>query len=172
MSMTLTQIKEFADGLVQLELDEAKVRNWINEVLEENVLDIDKFVNLAYTGSVAQTWYALPAACVAVKEVYDSDGLTPYNNYNTDTGYIRFGDNGDYAVRYYSMADPVTTGTSTPDCHALLHKALCYYVAYRAENEDEANDSDGQYFLQEYQVKWANANSLLHRKGRRFIRLA
>jgi hypothetical protein len=166
--LTLTQIKEFAEGLVQLELDLAKVRDWINEVLEENVLDIKNFTTYTFTGCTAGTWYTLPVACVRVKEVTDIYGSL-YYDWQADLGLIKFLHSGTYSVTYYDMATEVTTGGSSPDCHVLFHKPLCYYVAYRAENEDEANDSDGQYFLGEYQAKWSNAKKLLQKRRRRAV---
>ncbi|MFA5384000.1 MAG: hypothetical protein WC364_04950 [Eubacteriales bacterium] len=114
--------------------------NWINEWQEESVDLIKNFATQALNGCVANTWYSLPADCAKIYEVRDSsDNIIKVSDYIADLGQISFSYDGTYEIMYYQIPTAVTLGSSTPDCHALFHKVIAYWLAYKKTSLDAQN---------------------------------
>jgi hypothetical protein len=160
--MTAGDIIAFAaDRLVKKSIDPNDGIGWLNDALTDLGIDAFRFNEQAIV-AVANTWVNLPADCLKVYEVRDSQGKD-YRDWEADAARIRFADDDTFTVRYYRLPNEVVSINDTPDCPEIYHRALAYYIAYRFEARDFPGEQDTLAWLSEYQARMNSARKQLQK---------
>ncbi len=142
---------------------------WINQALTS--LGKDAYKKGSTTFTVADTsWQDLPADCLLIDEVKDSDGYR-YEDYDAEAGQIRFADADTYAVTYRKLPATVTAVAQVLDVHAAFKPALALFVAskFRANEADTDSEelADANRLMNEFQFEAAKVAKMLRRQARR-----
>jgi len=168
--MTVTEICTFActyllNKATSFITDSTEGVNWVNEWQEENVDKIKNFNTQTLSDCTSDTWYSLDSDCAKIYEVRDSNGDLIFD-YKTDLGQILFAYNGTYTVKYYQMPTAVTDGDDSPDCHALFHKAIAYWLAYKKMSNGDPTRPDALPFKALYEEKMTAVLRNLQKRNR------
>lgn len=162
--MTVAEIASLASSLLGVTVTPDQAIPWINDFLKKHAGELGNETETTVTASAPRAWCNLPADCVrVVKVARDGDD---YTYWETRPGAIRFGDSGTFEVTYERMPNSVSLQGDTPDCPALFHSAIGYYVAYRIEAVDFPADQETQARRAEYLERFNDAKSTLKKKPR------
>ncbi len=166
--MTVADILAQAIVHKEMSIDSVNGRTHINDALNILAILYDT-AKVQTTTTIACTdedvYYALPAGCISVFRVEDSDGLE-YNKlfYRVEAGNIKFEDEDTFTVVYLARAASVTLDSQTPTINDLYHRTLAKYVAYKELKTikiKEAEDYKTDFFQE------AAAVDLALRKGKK-----
>jgi len=144
--------------------------DWINDALDQMGTDARRFSSSQLSSVESGTWYDLPADCLKVDEVLNSNGKE-YPFWLTDGTRIKFRASDTlYTLHYYRNPNKVTAQTDTPDCPDAFHLALAYYVAYRFDDRDFPGSEMAAARFNEFLTHYNNAKEKLQKKDR-YIRV-
>jgi hypothetical protein len=167
--MTVTDIVADIQAMSNITTTAAVVVPFINRMLYRLGKKCNNFTTISIAAAY-NTWYDLPADCIDVASVQNSDGydffaFTREAGGANSTGRIRFRFNDTYAVRCYTLPARVTGDGDTPGCHPLLHPFITEFCLFCIQKSP--NDVDAQAWLQLHQAEINEALSQLPKVGRR-----
>ena len=169
--MIMKLINDEATILAGFQTTLINARRWVNEaqsILANKYTTARKEQTVSITAADNKTYYPLPADCLGVILVTDSEGYG-YKKYRTRGLNIIFEQPGTYNVTYGICCPNVgIREDSVPEINAAYHDCLSNHIA--ARELETRNPSKALQREQEFYVKAADANRTLKNmkvKGKR-----
>ena len=122
---------------------------WINEFIDILGSNAMIYSSYDYVDSIAKIWYDLPATCNDIymvdeylnSSMLDSDFQYEYIRYHVLNNRIKFSDDGNYRIHYFTNPIKILAVTDEVDIDDSFYLPLKLYVAYRQLTFDDADNA-------------------------------
>jgi len=159
--MTGEEIRQLAELHTEdLPIETSQALLFINECM---LMDLSKDAGIVGNDEVVATkdvWVAVDTTFLSIFEIWKSGQKAPYygamygegydGEFDLRDNYIRFPEDGTYAIHGFVIPTPITALTDTPGVHPLLHYPMSIYVAARATFWDDEENPAYDKKMQEY----------------------
>jgi len=122
-------------------LDSVQVLTWGTNFLRRIVKkDFWAAKTQVFNGSLADTWYALPADFIRSIEIQEANGVIAKRSYSIRNGQIKFAISGSYTllyIQYPTVLATITTAVPLPDAFLYPMSEYMVFKFYNMENDDK-----------------------------------
>jgi len=174
--MTVTEIGVQVTRLSYQTPSDAFTIAMVNDAMENLALEFNnakKRNSTTVACTDASDWSDLPADCIGVYRVDDSEGNEIANYTIKDGVLINLPSVATYTIRYYTFQTSVTLVGNTPGIHVAYHNALAYWVAYKFISQKDPSNPRASQMLDGYTDRAMRANATIlgsKTRRRRFAR--